>query len=52
MATKLRNTLGNGLFTVAEAALYACVSPQMMAQWLFGNKKGHSVLPPQFGAES
>ena len=52
MVAKLRNALGNGLFTVAEAALYARVSPQMMARWLFGNKKGHSVLHPQFGAEA
>lgn len=52
MVAKLRNTLGNGLFTVAEAALYARVSPQMMARWLFGNRKGQSVLHPQFRAES
>jgi hypothetical protein len=43
--------LGNGLFTVSEAALYARVSPQMMARWLFGSKKGQSVVHPQFGSE-
>ena len=48
---KLRQMLGNGIYTVSEAALYARVAPQMMARWLFGSRKGNAVLIPQFPSE-
>src|SRR5436305_15157494 len=44
--------LGNGLYSVAEAALYARVSRAMMTRWLFGGKSGQSVLQPQFGSDN
>lgn len=49
---KLKTFLGSGLYTVGEAALYARVSPAMLARWLFGSKSGESVLHPQFDGES
>src|SRR4051812_18509560 len=50
MVASLNKTLGNGIYTVAEAALYARVAPQMMSRWLFGGKRGEPVFGPQFGA--
>lgn len=49
MAAKANKYLGNGLYTVAEAALYCRVSTSMMTRWLFGSKAGRSVLDPEFG---
>lgn len=51
MVAKAKQYLGNGLYTVAEAALYCRVSTAMMSRWLFGSKSGHSVIDPQFGTE-
>lgn len=51
IATKLEKFLGNGLYTVSEAALYARVSTAVMIRWLFGNDRGKAVLYPQFHQE-
>ena len=48
IASKFKKFLGSGLYTVGEAALYARVTPAMMARWLFGNQRGEAVLHPQF----
>jgi hypothetical protein len=47
-ATKLEKFLGNGLYTVPEAALYARVTTGMMRRWLFGGKGGEAVIDTQF----
>lgn len=49
--THIKRWLGSGIYTIAEAALYARVSPQMMSRWLFGNQQGEAVLRPQFGPD-
>ena len=51
MAVRLQKFLGNGIYTIPEAALYARVSPAMMNRWLFGTEKGRSVIEPQFGKQ-
>lgn len=51
MHAKLENKLGTGIYTIAEAALYAKVSSPLLARWLFGNKKGESVVVPQYDPE-
>lgn len=48
MATTLHKYLGNGLYTLPEAALYARVSTRMMARWLLGSDAGEPVLISQF----
>ena len=48
MATTLQKYLGNGLYTIPEAAMYARVPTRMMARWLFGSDAGESVLTPEF----
>jgi hypothetical protein len=45
---KMAQMLGNGIYTLREAALYARVSSQMIARWLFGSQKGKGVVAPQF----
>lgn len=44
-----KQILGSGLYSVAEAALYARVSTPMMSRWLFGSKSGSPVIEPQYG---
>jgi hypothetical protein len=51
VATKTSTYLGEGLYTVAEAALYCRVSTAVMGRWLFGTKAGKAVLNPQFGGK-
>jgi len=51
MVAKLQRHLGSGIYTVAEAALYARISSAMMSRWLFGTEKGRSVIDPQFGKQ-
>ncbi|MBP3954007.1 hypothetical protein J8F10_01675 [Gemmata sp. G18] len=48
MVTTAKKFIGNGLYTVAEAALYARVSPSLMSRWLFGSVSSQSVIEPQF----
>ncbi len=51
MVAKLQKLLGNGMYTIPEAALYARISPAVMTRWLFGTKSGKSVIDPQFGRD-
>ncbi|HEX8916283.1 MAG TPA: DUF433 domain-containing protein [Humisphaera sp.] len=51
MTTDANRYLGVGLYTAAEAAMYAHVPVQTMSRWLFGNKKGEAVLRPQMGGK-
>ncbi|MBL8868065.1 MAG: hypothetical protein JNK93_21140 [Planctomycetia bacterium] len=48
MSTTLHQPIGGGLYTVAEAAIYARVSPAMMNRWLFGSASGEPVFVPQY----
>lgn len=41
------NQLGIGIYTPAEAAFYARVSPRMIARWLFGDSAGNPVIERQ-----
>lgn len=52
MVAKLKRFLGNGLYTVPEAALYARVPTGIMTRWLFGTKSGKSIIDPQFGRDN
>ena len=49
MTASFKTYLGNGLYTVAEAAMYARVSPALMSRWLFGTTRADGVIDPQFG---
>lgn len=51
MVEKSNQFLGNGMYTVAEAAWYCRVTTAMMTRWLFGTASGESVMVPQFGTE-
>ena len=42
--------LGIGIYTPAEAALYARLPVPMLQRWLFGNRSGDAVIHPQLGA--
>lgn len=48
MVASTKQYLGNGLYTVSEAALYARVPPPLMSRWLFGTCETESVFDPQF----
>jgi hypothetical protein len=48
VASKLDRYLGNGLYSISEAALYSRVSAGMLNRWLFGSKVGEAVIAPQF----
>jgi len=41
--------LGVGLYSTFDAALYARVSPQLIARWIYGTTKGDPVFEPQLG---
>jgi hypothetical protein len=49
MTSRVEQYVGNGLYTVEEAALFARVSTAMMSRWLFGTRSGKPVVRPQFG---
>jgi len=49
VVTTLQKYIGNGLYTVKEAALYARVREPLMRRWLFGTKDRRAVLDLQFG---
>lgn len=51
MGTTIRKYIGNGLYTVREAARYARVTESMMRRWLFGTKGHDPVIDRQFGSE-
>lgn len=46
---RANDLLGVGLYSPSEAALYARVTTNLMKRWLYGNKRGESVIEPQFG---
>ena len=41
------NLLGVGLYSPADAALYARVPTQLLTRWVYGTKSGDSVIEPQ-----
>jgi hypothetical protein len=41
------DTLGIGIYTPAEAAFYARVSPRLMTRWVFGDSGGKPVIDRQ-----
>jgi uncharacterized protein (DUF433 family) len=41
--------LGQGLYTLPEAALFSRTRTQTLARWLFGDKRGEAVVVPQYG---
>jgi uncharacterized protein (DUF433 family) len=45
------NLLGIGLYTPAEAALYARVSTRLLMRWLYGSAAGEPVLRPQLAGQ-
>jgi uncharacterized protein (DUF433 family) len=42
-----KDLLGVGIYSTAEAALYARVSPQLITRWVFGTEQGQSVIDHQ-----
>lgn len=51
MVAASKNWLGIGLYTPAEAALYARVSPRLLVRWLYGSRVGDPVLRPELAGE-
>lgn len=49
MVAATKPPLGTGLYTVAEAAVYARVSTAMMGRWLFGTSDGRAVITSEYG---
>lgn len=49
MILQSKDAIGLGIYTPAEAALYARVKTQLINRWLFGNTKGAPVIRPQVG---
>jgi uncharacterized protein (DUF433 family) len=45
----LSKKLGNGLYSVPEAAFYSRIRTQTLSRWLFGSSQGDAVLYPQYG---
>jgi len=51
MSATIHDRIGTGLYTIAEAALYARVSERKLCRWLFGSTEGRAVFQPQFGSQ-
>jgi uncharacterized protein (DUF433 family) len=51
MVASSAKLLGIGLYTPAEAALYARVSTRLLNRWLYGSPSGDPVLRPQLTGE-
>jgi uncharacterized protein (DUF433 family) len=51
VASSLEAMLGNGIYTINEAALYSRINSQSLGRWLFGNASGRHVVMPQFGTK-
>jgi len=51
VVTKVSKYLGHGLYTIAEAAMYARVPPRTLARWLFGGTDRKPAIDPQFGRD-
>jgi uncharacterized protein (DUF433 family) len=47
MAYSVKELLGVGVYTVAEAAMYAHVPTGVMRRWIWGTKSGASVVRPE-----
>lgn len=45
------SSLGIGLYSPAEAAMYARVKPQTLTRWLFGGTRGDSAFTPQISSD-
>ena len=50
VSTETSNLLGVGLYSPAEAALYARVSSQTMSRWVFGSGQSESAIKAQLGS--
>ncbi|WP_020470532.1 hypothetical protein [Zavarzinella formosa] len=48
MNTGTDQFIGNGMYTVAEAALYAGVRTRHLNRWIFGDGQSEAILRPQF----
>ncbi len=51
MVAPVHDLLGTGLYTVAEASMYARIPSRTLTRWLFGSTEGHRVLRPDFQGE-
>ncbi len=49
MRSSLDKYIGNGLYTIPEAARYARVDPNLIRRWLLGASGRKPILTPQFG---
>src|SRR5258708_1985764 len=47
MSAAILKFVDTGLYSVAEAAIYARVPTALMARWVFGNKSGRGVIDQQ-----
>lgn len=48
MIVQASECIGQGLYTLSEAAFFARVRPQTLARWMFGDSRGESVISPQY----
>jgi hypothetical protein len=48
---KLSDKLGTGIYTVHEASSYTKVAPGVLRRWLYGDKRGRSVIDPLYGKD-
>jgi uncharacterized protein (DUF433 family) len=46
MVALAKDYLGVGMYTTAEAAMYARIAPQTMRRWLFGTSRDSAVFSP------
>jgi hypothetical protein len=51
MNTTYKSKLGTGLYSIAEAAMYARVPVRKMATWVFGSNRMEPVIRPEYGNE-
>jgi hypothetical protein len=51
MSALLQKRIGTGLYTIAEAALYARVNERLLRRWIFGTEERKAVFDPQFGSQ-
>jgi len=48
---RARDMLGVGIYSPAEAALYARVQTQLVTRWLYGTARDEPVIQPQLGED-
>ncbi len=46
-----KDLLGIGLYSTSEAALYARVRPQLVANWMHGTASNEAVIEPELGVD-